>query len=414
MIRLAAALFGFVVVSSPVSAEPSSHPGLIDGVRWWRLPDTPNGLKPTESWHATASAPDGAIYIGGMDHRTNAALYRLDPASGQLRYVGDARSASEAAGNWRPGETAQKFHTRPLWLDGRVYVGSLDRSGLNDEFLARRGFHWYAYDPASERFTDLSADEPGGSADVHGGVVTLAADPARRVIYGAGVPTGDLYRYDVRAGRTTKLGRPPSYDRAYVYAGRVMWVDAAGRLYFTSGNPRTGDYPPSIYAHVHYYDPASGFGERRDWPLVEPRALETGQCLDDGARCFFADDRGHVYRYTRDGPSWSYVGQVKTPGHDLWLWMFQVRPDGRKAYAATSAWAGESALYEFDLASGETRRLCGFEQLAPELARAIMHTGYAAWDSEGRLYFASFSPGSDRNVVVTQIDPARLEAALAR
>ena len=32
-----------------------------------------------------------------------------------LAYVGDARSASEAAGNWQPGETVEKFHTRPTW-----------------------------------------------------------------------------------------------------------------------------------------------------------------------------------------------------------------------------------------------------------------------------------------------------------
>ena len=81
----------------------------------WQLPNTPNGLKPTQSWHATGSSPEGDIYVAGMDHLTNSALYRLAPNQATLRYVGDARSASEAANNWQLTETAQKFHTRPLW-----------------------------------------------------------------------------------------------------------------------------------------------------------------------------------------------------------------------------------------------------------------------------------------------------------
>jgi hypothetical protein len=83
----------------------------------------------------------------------------------------------------------------------------MDRSTLDDGFLARRGFHWYAYDPASNNFADLSARELGVSAVTHGNVVTLASDPVRNVIYGAGVPTGEIYRYDVARGRTDILGR---------------------------------------------------------------------------------------------------------------------------------------------------------------------------------------------------------------
>lgn len=218
--------------------------GKLDGTWHWRLPDTPNGLHPTQSWHATGSAPDGGIYVGGMDHRTNAALYRIEALTGTLRYVGDARSASEAAQNWMPGETAQKFHTRPLWHREKIYVATMDRSDLDAGYLQLRGFHWYAYDPKYESFTDLSASEPGGSAVPHGSLVTLASDPVHNVIYGAGVPTGTIYRYDVASGHTEDLGRPASYKQPYVYTGRVMWVDARGRLYFTASNwdePATHD-----------------------------------------------------------------------------------------------------------------------------------------------------------------------------
>lgn len=394
----------------------SGWAGRLDGVRLWRLPDTPDGLKPTQSWHSLGSTPSGDIYIGGMDHATNAALYRLDGRTGRLRYVGDARAASEAARNWRPGETAEKFHTRPLWLDGKVYVATLDRSTLDDAYLARRGFHWYAYDPARDRFTDLSAAEPGGSAAAHGGLVTLAADPARQVIYGAAVPTGDIFRYDVRPGRTENLGRPAAYDRPYVYAGRIMWVDSRGRLYFTAGNPFVGRYDPAIYAHVYYYDPSTGgFGERKDWRLQEPRALELGRCLPGPKRCFFTDDHGHVYRFDDDGPRWRYLGQAELPQVQSWLWMFQVSDDGRSAYYTTSSWkpeANPASLYELDLATGTSRRLCSLADLDPALGARQLHTGYDAWDRQGRFYFASFSTEPADNVLVARIDPARIKAAL--
>lgn len=398
-------------------AAAQSTPGWTGGpgaAAWhWRLPDAPGGLKPTQSWHATGSAPDGDIYVAGMDHVTDTALYRLH--AGTLRYVGDARSASQAAHNWLPGETAQKFHTRPLWYRGKVYVATLDRSSLDDAYLLRRGFHWYAYDPARDRFADLSASEPGGSATAHGGVITLAADPARDVIYGMGAPTGEIFRYDVASGRTENLGRPPGYDRPYLYVGRVMWVDSRGRLYFSAGNPGWGAYDPAIYAHIRYFDPVSGFGERRDWTLREPRALEMRQCLPGGKRCFFADDRGHVYRFDDDGPRWSYIGQVAVSAAELHCWVFAVSADGRKAYLVGSTRLEDAdpiSLYEFDLATGATRRLCALADIDAAIGAFRQHTGYDAWDADGRFYFASFTPKSSENVVLTGIDPVRLKAAL--
>jgi hypothetical protein len=386
-------------------APATGWSGGLDGVWHWRLPDTPNGLRPTQSWHATGAAPDGTIYVGGMDHATNSALYRLEPRRGVLRLVGDARSASEAAGNWQPGETAEKFHTRPLWHDGKVYVASMDRSTMDDAYLSRRGFHWYAYDPARDSFRDLSAAEPGGTGAPHGGLVTLAADPARNLIYGAGVPTGEIFRYDVARGRTQNLGRPPSFDRPYVYTNRMMWVDSRGRLHFTAGGP-----DPSIYGHVHTWDPDRGFGERRDWPLQGELALEVGQWMADRKTCFLADAEGHVYRFGDEGPSWSYLGKADLP---RFLWVFHVSAGGEKAWLATSQ-GRASALYEFDLAAGRTRRLCALAELGADLAGLDLHTGYDAWDGEGRFYFTSFSSAPGRGVLVTRVDPLRVEAALGR
>ena len=121
--------FGAVPMLS-MAAEVASVPGRLDGTWSWPLPATPNGLRPIQSWHATGSAPNGDIYVGGMDHRTNSALYRLKAGTDKFTYVGDARSASVSAGNWKPDETAEKFYTRPTWHRGKVYVATMDYSTL--------------------------------------------------------------------------------------------------------------------------------------------------------------------------------------------------------------------------------------------------------------------------------------------
>ena len=424
IVVLSLTLAGFDEMHSPSIGEgDAGQQGKLDGVWLWTLPDTPNGLRPTQSWHATAASPEGDIYIAGMDHATNSALYRLKWQAGKLGFAGDARSASEAANNWMADETAQKFHTRPLWHRGKMYVASMDRSTLDDQYLTRRGFHWYAYDPASKDFRDLSASEPGGSAVLHGNVVTLASDPVRNVIYGAGVPTGEIYRYGVARGKTENLGRPPSYDQPYVYTGRVMWVDSRGRLYFTASNDSKS---PSVYGHVYYYDPETGFGERKDWLLQDAQALELGQCLPGKKRCIFSDDRGHVYRFDDDGPSWTYLGQIETDqsaGTDQsgqsrsYIWLFDVTADQSKVYVSTSKLPRQSdstSLYEFDLTNGKTQRLCAIADLDPALRGLSIHTGYDAWDPQGRFYFASFNAKPDQPVVLTRLNPARLKAALSK
>ncbi len=97
-----ALIVGLVCCAAPGTAGPAPssarQTGAVDGLWYWRLPDTPNGLRPNQSWSGAGLAPNGDVYVGGMDHETNAALYRL--RHGRLRYVGDARAASEAAGNW--------------------------------------------------------------------------------------------------------------------------------------------------------------------------------------------------------------------------------------------------------------------------------------------------------------------------
>ena len=97
--------------------------------------------------------------------------------------------------------------------------------------------------------------------------------------------------------------------------------------------------------------------------------------------------------------------------------MFDVTSDGSKAYAATSTSPQPSdytSLYEFDLKTGKTLRLCALSELDPALRDLHIHTGYDAWDPEGRFYFASFNGQPNQRVVLTRVDPVRLKVALSK
>ena len=405
---------------TPNAAElPAGHrqPGTTDGVWYWTLPDTPNGLKPLRSWSGAGSAPNGDIYMAGMDHRTNSALYRLPPgddlaAPGPLlSYVGDARSSSEAAGNWAAGEVAEKFHTRPTWYASRIYVASLSHSRLDDAYTAKPGFHWYAYNVADGIFHDLSKGARNG------GLVSITVDADRGVIYGAMVPTGDILAYEVGLGRTRRIGRP-DYRREYVYAGRAMWLDRRGRLYFTAGNPRRGKnsggpYDPAIFNHVRYYDPETGvFGEMPDWQLHDQRAIDAARCFQDAGVCYLSDNVGHVYRFSDAGPdrpSWKHVGSIsRGTTHEYGTnWVFQVSDSGDRAYLLTT----KGRFFVMDLQTGGIISRLDFFELEPS-CKGLQLYGFDAWDRNGRFYFTAFGrPEVSSNARLVAIDPDRLVAA---
>ncbi len=391
-----------VRVESPVATTTSAVA--------WIVPDTPNGLRSNQNWHAVGAAPDGTIYVAGMDHVSNSALFRLPPGGDGLVYVGDARSASEAAANWLPGETAEKFHTRPTWHEGRVYVATLDHSPIDSGHLARRGFHWYAHDVASDVFLDLSASQPGGTAVAAGGLAALALDPMHGLLWGATIPDARLIRHEPATGVTTDLGRPPAFGPGYNYTGRYLWVDSRGRVYFTGGNPAWGQVEPvSIFGHVHFHDPVEGFGEETGWLLESPTAIETGQWTRDRRHCYLADDFGRIYRFDDEGPSWSSLGTLAHDGR--WMWVLHLSADGRSLYGINSGAEGGDGLYEFDTAGGSTRRLCALTALDPRLIGRTRHTGHDAWDRDGRFHFTSFPWPATTDLLLTGVDPVRVKVA---
>jgi len=348
-----------------------------------------------------------------MDHVSNAALYRFRPVTSSLEYVGDARSASEAANNWLPGETAQKFHTRPLWHNGNVYVATLNYSLLNDGYLQMRGFKWYAYDEAISAFTDLSASAPGGTAIEKGGIVALTRSPSHHLFYAMTLPTAEIVSYDPDSNVTTQLRRPSRFNKPYVYSARFMWVDSQGRLYLSAGNPdwslqtSTPD-DLAVFGHIYYYDAGQGFGEKPEWLLVNGTAIQSGQWTLDRRACYMMDDKANLFIFDDWQRSFELLGQVPVGQAS---WVFQLSGNGKKIYIIEGRNDTEGRLFEFDIGSRQSRVLCSLSGLAPSVARGDV-CGFDSWDKDGRFYVTSGN--GQGNVALIQIDPVLVKVAFGQ
>jgi hypothetical protein len=405
-------------VEEPVTEQPdplstqadSARVGKIAGVNIWQLPNSPDGDSPDQCWLAVGSDANGEIYISGHDHRTNSMLYRMYQSDNTVRWIGDARTASEAANNWDNGETAEKFHTRPIHHDGQVYVATLDKSGMDDGFRTTRGFHWYSYKISQNRFYDLSATETNGVGAETLQLATIQIDSENNLLYGMSIPENKLVRYDIAEGTTTVLGNPDQWT-GYFYTNRFMWVDSRGRVYITGGSSRdqwNRGESSDVFDHVWYYDPVTGFGELPEFELQGPNSMEVGQWDREHKNLYTSDDQGNIYRFNDAAVSWTFLGRPNFPS-SLKTWIFQLSADEEKIYIGLSDGAQPNAIYEYDIAAGSSYELLKMTDLDDDAAAEAFITGYDSWDSRGSFYIASFSMYDNNNVFMLGINPVEIK-----
>lgn len=354
------------------------------------------------------STPAGDLYFSTADHVTNSALYRIDLATDTCAYAGDARAASEAANNWQAGESAQKFHIRPTYHQGRVYVATTDFSDPNAGYLQHRGFHWYGFDEAQGSFLDLSASEPGGVAANNFQCMAMTLDRPRGILYCLGTPNGNLYEYTIADGTTRDLGRPSEVSDEYLFVGRFTWTDAEGRVYFTYMG----------YDKVFAYDPVLGF-RQTDWDLGGLE-LKFGQWSLDRQRCYLGDYEGRLYLFDDAADTFLLIGQATVPSEynsteDLYLWqtrLFQISADERKFYYINDSSTGAYALFEYDIAEQTSAKIAELNQLDAALPGPyLFHSGYDSWDTRGRFAYVNFNMIASDTLRVTRIDPVRVKVA---
>ncbi len=199
-----------------------------------------------DTYNGMGTASDGKIYyvLSSELHDVAAQMYSFDPASGQIRHVGDL---TEACGEKGQQVISQgKSHVNFVEANGKLYfathvgyysiIDGKERMGIPPPgFKPYQGGHLLAYDLKTGRFEDF------GVAPNREGIITMNMDPARGRIYGLTWPTGYFFRYDLARRELRNLG--PFFEQGEYGQGptyrticRSLAVDREeGSAYFTTG-----------------------------------------------------------------------------------------------------------------------------------------------------------------------------------
>jgi hypothetical protein len=391
--------------------------GKIADAKAWDCPNTLNGLMPDQNWHCVSTDPNGDVYVGGMDHSTNAALYRLSQKDDTLRWVGDAKQASTDANNWQSGESCQKFHMHPTYHDGNIWVASTDRTDIGPGYLQSRGFHWYRYDIAKNKFIDVSAQESSGVALPHLQIVTITVDPIRNLLYGMSNSIGYVVKHDIALNKTWNLQKPSSWTaQQYIYVDRFLWCDSRGRVYISAGNERAQWYMgenKTVYNNLYYYDVASNqMGKAEGFALQGANSIECGAWNREHTKIYVSSDLGQLYCFDDSAQTWTYLGRPDFAGtgtEGIKVWSIQVTPNGRSLYVGRCDNA--DGYSEFDLATKTSKPVFSVKELDDKAASFGYLTGYDTWDRNGNIYFAMHSMWDGKPVVLVRANTVKIKVA---
>jgi hypothetical protein len=154
------------------------------------------------------------------------------------------------------------------------------------------GFHLMYYDLRTDRLVDMVRG-PAGE-----GMIATSLDASRMVMYGLTYPNSQLFRYDIKAGRLTRLPLP--YDEPAEFARkfnsmsitRLLAIDPQGRVYGSRMNGSiwrmapggTPAFLPGLNVRQGAVEPVDELGRfNNNWRTV---------LWDDKDRCFYGTHMG--------------------------------------------------------------------------------------------------------------------------
>lgn len=183
-------------------------------------------------------ADDGRLYMGTCCEYGTAHLMMYDPKDGKIRVLA---ALDDLIPDRQRGYAGQgKIHT-PLCQgnDGCIY-GATHMDILFpfwSSYYDAHGYaggHWFRYDPRQNRLTDL------GLAAEKEGILTMAMDRQRGILYGLTWPRGRLIAYDIAKGITEDKGR------VSIHLSRYMICMSDGTVYVTGRNGHIAFYRPGM------------------------------------------------------------------------------------------------------------------------------------------------------------------------
>jgi len=377
------------------------------GVKWAEVAFdniAPRGLTMKECWNGMGMDDQGRIYIGftsfRADGRDDFAVFRYDPRNGERIFLGSYLDVVAAAGNFRNSESIPKGHTRMVYTNGRMYMGSQSFHDLKweiDTLPTFRGSHLFSVDTALNLWKDLSAALPGGVVGEHEGIISLNIMPQEHLLVGLAHPSSNIILYDYQTeqlvkvipGIPWKLGNPLS---------REVIVTPSGNIYTYRGTEEVvqrNEVHSVWVTNIHS-------GEMRDTGFKMTKGFWIGQTQKrDGSKIYLNTIGGELYEFDVATETFKDLGYELPSTDDRiidYTYTLTLSPDETRLYyvlsilqkpgsVVGSGRVDSGELYSYDLASGQV----AFTQQLP----VGIYTSADLRDSEN-IYFSHF--GSSTNI----------------
>jgi hypothetical protein len=122
---------------------------------------TPPSVALKNTFNAIGVDPQERVYLNLCNGTTDCYLLRYDPKTNKREYLGSLRDAAKRAGNigpnryWPKFESITKGHTHIWYLDGKMWMGTMNAHDYSDMSVIRGG-HLMAYNLATGIITDHS------------------------------------------------------------------------------------------------------------------------------------------------------------------------------------------------------------------------------------------------------------------
>ena len=203
-----------------------------------KLRDFPVSAQVDCCYNTYLVASDGRLYMGTCRQGGSAHLLAYDPVMDKIIDLANMDDVVPGPAHGYVGQG--KIHSQLCeGVDGKIY-GATHMDILFpswSSFYDAHGYaggHWFYYDPKTNRCVDL------GLAIKNEGILTMAMDRERQILYGLSWPRGYLLSYDIRTGITKNLGR------ASIHLSRYMVCLRDGTVYLTGRNGHMAYYRPGM------------------------------------------------------------------------------------------------------------------------------------------------------------------------
>jgi len=353
-----------------------------------------------QCWNGMGMDNQGRVYIGYTSFRDSGdredfVVFRYDPAIGERIFLGTFIDIIDAEGNLQEGESIPKGHTRMIFADGKMYMGSQgfhDFKWEIDELPEYRGSHILAYDTEDGSWQDMSADLPGGVVTENQGIVALNILRDEGLLVGLAHPHSDIVLYDYKSNQVKEIipGIPWKYGNPL---SREVIVTPGGNIYTYRGteDPKQRDEVNPVWVYnIHT-------GEMKETDFMMTNGFWIGQTeTRDGSKIYVSTTNGQLYEFDVAAETFRDLGHM-LPKEDYeagrriqYQYGPTLSPDEKKIYFIPSVIVnpeGSGELYEYDIASGEVT----FVQQLP----VGIYTNGDLRDDEN-IYYAHF--GSERQL----------------